>query len=59
MNNDQMIDALLATFGFAQFSRLQARRAGLESALWVALAEGRAKFIRSLGVDLELFRMIA
>lgn len=58
--------ALLAHFGFAPFSRIQARRAGLESALFEAEMEGRARFIRCAGAtatvynaDCELFRMLA
>ncbi len=72
MNDDQMIESLLAHFGFSQFSRIQARKANLETALFRAQTHGRAKFIRCVGAgrglsgmpghynsDLELFRMIA
>ena len=68
----QMIDALLAHFGFAQFSRAQARKAKLETALSRAENLGRAKFIRCIGAspglsgmpghynsDNELYRMLA
>lgn len=72
MTDDQMIEALLAYFGFSQFSRVQARKAKLETALFRAEARGRAKFIRCVGAgrglsgmpghynaDFELFRMVA
>jgi hypothetical protein len=67
MNTEAAIESLLNLFGFAQFSRVQARRAGLEEALRLAEMERRARFVRCAGVDSglpyssdnELFRMLA
>lgn len=66
------MNALLTHFGFSQFSRIQARKAGLESNLNDAVRANRAKFIRCIGAgpglsgmpghynsDMELFRMLA
>lgn len=58
-------DRLAAVFGFALFSRLQARRAGLEADLFAAEAAGRARFVRYAGgaPDMggwnEMFRVLA
>lgn len=57
--------SLSSTFGGSIFSRLQARRAGLEAELFEAEAAGLATFVRCAGVDAglpyhadrELFRM--
>ena len=60
------IAALLAHFGMAPFTRLQARKVGLEPALAHAETAGAAKFVRCIGYgggvyrsDNELYRMVA
>jgi hypothetical protein len=67
MTTESAIESLLNLFGFAPFSRLNARRAGLEDAIRLAESEGRARFVRCVGVssglpylcENEIFRMIA
>ena len=67
MNNAAAIESLLNLFGFAPFSRLNARRAGLEDAIRLAESEGRVRFGRCVGVssgmpyqcENEIFRMLA
>jgi hypothetical protein len=55
-------EALLARFAFAPFTRITARRAGLEAALWECEAAGLVKFVRCVGTvycsDNELFRCL-
>jgi len=67
MNTAAAIESLLNLFGFAPFSRLNARRAGLEDAIRLAESEGRVRFVRCVGVssgmpyqcENEIFRMLA
>lgn len=57
---------LFAAFAGSTFSRLQARRAGLEADLSAAEAEGLVRFVRCAGVsgglpyvaERELFRVL-